>query len=497
MPVAVNRIISALEKSDHHFRTLLLQLIMTALIGGLFYAVGTILVTDSIERTTRRLRGLAIRAGLRRDEPSAAEVTSVVLQDAQVAKGWWLVLWMFLPSTLVTIATSAVALLSTDVYAALVVFGTCGCFAVLTIVINVRVAHMSEDLQARYAGAHSTIGAVLRGRSAVVGSWLRDRLNSITDAEFRTVQVRSFRVSTLGLTIVPLTFLLQPVAVSLILTVRGDSMPAGTVVSTMLYAGMIASPASQLGSQLPRLAEASGALRRLKRLGRPETSQGATLGLSRSQEDTSLSSLPVHQPKSGTLFTMAGDLARSYPEVRVHNIDGIIVISGPSGCGKSRVLAQLSAALEDRGWGNQSTLVDQEVSTWGLPIHDYLSTSELGPRARRPRSLEAALEAVDLHEIARDSTLGTRTALELSVGERRRLAIARSLLRAAPISMFDEPLAGLDNERRHMVISRLWELSRESAVVVCGHDVGPWTDTRTIPKPYQQSNRESGPCAEH
>lgn len=69
-------------------------------------------------------------------------------------------------------------------------------------------------------------------------------------------------------------------------------------------------------------------------------------------------------------------------------------------------------------------------------------------------------------------------------------------LRAAPMSVFDEPLAGLDNERRHIVVSRLWELSRESTVVVCGHDAGPWMDTRTIPKPHQPSNRESAPCAE-
>jgi len=69
-----------------------------------------------------------------------------------------------------------------------------------------------------------------------------------------------------------------------------------------------------------------------------------------------------------------------------------------------------------------------------------------------------------------DTVLGASGA-GLSGGQRRRLALARTLLRQAPILIVDEPFAGLDHESVEHVRASLREYARERIVIVIAHEL--------------------------
>jgi ABC-type multidrug transport system fused ATPase/permease subunit len=57
----------------------------------------------------------------------------------------------------------------------------------------------------------------------------------------------------------------------------------------------------------------------------------------------------------------------------------------------------------------------------------------------------------------------------LSGGQQQRIAIARALLRDAPIVLLDEPTSGLDLEAEQLVVGALHELMRGRTVVMATH----------------------------
>ena len=85
-----------------------------------------------------------------------------------------------------------------------------------------------------------------------------------------------------------------------------------------------------------------------------------------------------------------------------------------------------------------------------------------------------ALAAVDLSELVRnlprglDSMIGEANE-NLSGGEARRIAIARAMLKDAPILLLDEPTEGLDNEAEARVLTALDRLMRGRTTIMISH----------------------------
>ncbi|WP_367159406.1 heme ABC exporter ATP-binding protein CcmA [Kozakia baliensis] len=134
----------------------------------------------------------------------------------------------------------------------------------------------------------------------------------------------------------------------------------------------------------------------------------------------------------------------------LHNGEAML-LTGPNGAGKSTLLRTLAGLRQpDSGeilWDGQPVSQDrtahalrlaylghQDALKPGLSLAENLAiTARLGGT-----DLEEALERVDLLPLAE---LPARL---LSAGQKRRAAIARVLLQAAPLWLLDEPSLGLD-----------------------------------------------------
>lgn len=163
---------------------------------------------------------------------------------------------------------------------------------------------------------------------------------------------------------------------------------------------------------------------------------------------------------------------------------------GRSGSGKSTVAA-LAVRLFDPEQGAVSLDgrplreydLDSLRSRLGLALQDSVLFGTtirenllLGRADASDDDLWLALHAASADGFVRalpeglDSELGSG-GVGLSGGERRRLSLARTLLRRAPVVIVDEPFTGLDRLAVERVRRTLQELARESIVIVIAHDL--------------------------
>ena len=186
----------------------------------------------------------------------------------------------------------------------------------------------------------------------------------------------------------------------------------------------------------------------------------------------------------GLSFRYAPDEAWVLRDVDLHIGAGErVALVGPSGSGKSTLLALLLrfwdyeqgslcvAGRELREMGQDDiraglAVVPQDVHLFDATIRDNLAVADGNAS---DAEMEAACRIAQLHETivalpAGYDTVVGENGVRLSGGERRRLAIARAILKGAPIMVLDEATADLDASTQ----AALWSA------------LNPWLDGRTV-----------------
>lgn len=115
--------------------------------------------------------------------------------------------------------------------------------------------------------------------------------------------------------------------------------------------------------------------------------------------------------------------------------------------------------------------VPQEPLLFHRSLHENIAYGK--PKATKAEVIAAAKHA-HAHEFIQklpqgyDTLVGER-GVKLSGGQRQRIAIARALLKDAPIVMLDEATSALDSESEKLIQDALWKLMEGRTAIVIAH----------------------------
>jgi ATP-binding cassette subfamily C protein CydD len=165
-----------------------------------------------------------------------------------------------------------------------------------------------------------------------------------------------------------------------------------------------------------------------------------------------------------------------------------VVLTGPSGAGKSSLLALLLrfaeptagridvggadlAAIDVEQWRRQIAWVPQSPYLFAGTVAANIALGQPGASPgdiSRAARLAGAGEFIAALPDGFDTELGER-ALNLSAGQRQRIALARAFLRDAPVVLLDEPTAHLDPVTASELLADLGRLMAGRTVVLVSH----------------------------
>jgi ATP-binding cassette subfamily B protein len=166
----------------------------------------------------------------------------------------------------------------------------------------------------------------------------------------------------------------------------------------------------------------------------------------------------------------------------------VTALVGPSGGGKSTIFnlilrfydvnggaiiidGQDIATVSRQSLRRQVAYVGQDIFLFRGSVRDNIA---VGRAAATEADITAAAQAAHAHDfIARcphgyDTPVGEH-GMQLSGGERQRIAVARALLKNAPIILLDEATASLDAESEQLVQSAIERLCRGRTTLVIAH----------------------------
>ena len=267
--------------------------------------------------------------------------------------------------------------------------------------------------------------------------------------------------------------------------VRAEAMTIGELIQFLIYAIMVAGGVAAMSEIWGELQRAAGATERLVEL---------------LQSDDA-----VEDPANGRPLPLGGRGAIQFESVLFHYptrpetaaLDGVsfeikpgetVALVGPSGAGKStifQVLMRFYDPAEGQVRLDDTPLSEMDRATFrgamALVPQDpviFAASARENIRFGRPNATDAEVEAAAKAAAAYDflvklpegfdTYVGERGVM-LSGGQKQRIAIARAILRNAPILLLDEATSALDAESERAVQDAVAELSSNRTTLIVAH----------------------------
>ncbi|MCU1531184.1 MAG: transporter ATP-binding protein [Arthrobacter sp.] len=450
-----------------------------------FALVGSKVAADLRARTFRHVQGLSMRHHTRASSGDTVQrlVADVGrLQEVAVTAGLPLV------GNLVTLVAMSLVMLWLDPLLALVVVLAGGVFALLSRKTSVSISKAAGRSRKGEGALATTAAETLGAMREVQAYGLEDTISS---------NFHSSNAATMGTGVVALrlsaslqrrTDVLIGVATAVVLAGGGmrvldRSITPGDLIIFLMYLKTGMRPLKDVARYTSRIARATASGERVADLLEAQTDLPEApnaRALKSPNPDIAFENVSAGHGEGTTVLHEISLSIRAGEHV---------AILGPSGAGKS-TLASLILRMIDPTSGtvrmggedlkelkiasvrSHVSILLQDSVLFGTTVRENIRFGRLDASDEDIENAASLAQADDFIRAlpnGYDTVLG-EAAKDLSGGQRQRLAIARAILRQAPIVILDEATAGLDPATRESILDSLDVLAQGRTSIMITHD---------------------------